>query len=47
MALLGGPVGLIASLLVRGNSYTTSTMHKGLFSALTGGESTSETRATT
>jgi hypothetical protein len=36
MALLGGPAGLVASLLVRGNSYTTSTMHKSLSKVLMG-----------
>jgi hypothetical protein len=47
MAILGGPVGLIASLLVRGNSYTTSTMHKPLFSALTGESAADSGRAAT
>jgi hypothetical protein len=38
IALLGGPAGLLASLLVRGNSFTTSALHKPIHRALMGGE---------
>jgi len=34
VALLGGPGGLLLSALIRGNSYTTSTLNKPIFTAL-------------
>jgi hypothetical protein len=34
VALLGGPGGLLLSALVRGNSFTTSTLHKPIYKAL-------------
>jgi hypothetical protein len=34
IALLGGPGGLLVSALLRGNSFTTSTLHKSLHRAL-------------
>jgi hypothetical protein len=34
VAILGGPGGLLLSALIRGNSYTTSTLNKSIFTAL-------------
>lgn len=34
LAMLGGPGGLLVSALLRGNSFTSSTMHKPLHKAL-------------
>ena len=34
MAMLGGPGGLLVSALLRGNSFTTSTLHKPLLRAV-------------
>ena len=34
MAMLGGPGGLLISALLRGNSFTTSTLHKPLYRAV-------------
>jgi hypothetical protein len=34
MALLGGPAGLLVSALIRGNSFTTSTLNKPILKAL-------------
>jgi hypothetical protein len=36
MTLLGGPGGLLVSALVRGNSYTSSTLDKTLYRSLVG-----------
>ena len=37
VALLGGPTGLVVSVLVRGNSFTSSTLNKPIHRALMGG----------
>lgn len=34
VAILGGPGGILVSALIRGNSYTTSTLNKSIFAAL-------------
>jgi hypothetical protein len=34
MALLGGPTGFLVSALVRGNSFTSSTLHKPIHRAI-------------
>ena len=34
VAILGGPGGLLLSALIRGNSYTTSTLNKPIYKAL-------------
>lgn len=36
VALLGGPAGVAVSMLVRGNSFTSSTLEKNLYRALVG-----------
>ena len=36
VAVLGGPAGLAVSMLVRGNSFTSSTLDKSLYRALMG-----------
>lgn len=38
IAMLGGPGGLLISALLRGNSFTTSTLHKPLPQALFGSD---------
>jgi len=45
--MLGGPGGLVISAILRGNSFTTSTLHKPLHLALFGGEKEGNKPATT
>jgi hypothetical protein len=47
LALVGGPGGVLLSALIRGNSFTTSTVNKPIFSALFERKNASTPPATT
>jgi hypothetical protein len=47
IAMLGGPGGLLVSALLRGNSFTTSTLDKPIYKALFGCEHTAAAKPAT